>query len=114
MTWRYQRCPLANDPPETIPPDAIQVYHKLCVHHRSHSIPNPGKRTKHNTARAPEPEYNSNASLRSLCATEFGRLEPLNTTYVDYMDGGLHPESLVSNYPPEILNQRLDVGVDHM
>jgi molybdenum cofactor sulfurtransferase len=44
------------------------------------------------------PGYNANPALASLRATEFRRLESSKTTYVDYMGGGLYPQSLVSNH----------------
>lgn len=41
------------------------------------------------------PEYRSTWILDSLRRTDFGRLDRSGETYVDYMGGAQHPESLV-------------------
>jgi len=80
--------------------------------HSSRSATNHSKGTKHEFKSSlrqfeqQNPDYNANPALTSLRATEFGRLKSSNTTYVDYMGGGLYPDSLVS-YHCQILKTQV-------
>jgi molybdenum cofactor sulfurtransferase len=44
------------------------------------------------------PEYQLTSTLDDLRASDFSRLDQTGETYVDYMGGGMHPESLIRRY----------------
>jgi molybdenum cofactor sulfurtransferase len=53
------------------------------------------------------PEYKLTNTLDDLRASDFSRLDHTGETYVDFMGGGIHPESLIRGYSAFLNNNIL-------